>query len=228
MSDELSLGRVQGPADPRDTMYPMTLRLEMVAGPIPTSRYWYPGAVALNQGSLGACVGFTGANWLQNSPTRTKANNQTGIDLYAECKKIDGIPNVEGTYARALLEVLRAQGKVKRYLWANGIGDIRAWVLSSGPVLVGTPWYESMFHPRADGRVSIEGAIVGGHEYLVRGYSRPLDAFRCRNSWGSTWGIGAGSPWAGSGGEFWLSSSQLENFIWGARHWGDAIGIEEM
>ena len=222
-----TLGRVPGPEDPRDGNYPMQLVLGAVKS-MPTSRYWYPGNVALNQGNVGACVGFTGANWMQNSPTRTSVSDQTGLDLYAECKKIDGIPNIEGTYARALLEVLRAQGKVKRYLWANGLGDIRAWVLSTGPVLVGTPWYESMFKPGADGRVSLGGTIAGGHEYLIRGYSRPLDAFRCRNSWGGGWGIGAGSPWAGSGGEFWLSSAQLEILIWGRGHWGDAIGIEEM
>lgn len=224
----VQLGRVEGPRDARDANHPMAAVLEPLFGSaakIPASRYWYPGLVTLDQGSLGACVGFTGANWMQNSPTRTKVSNQVGIDLYRECKKIDGIPDQEGTYARALLEVLRGQGKVSRYLWASSIADVKSWVLGVGPVLVGTPWYDGMFDPDQDGTAHPTGQVVGGHEYLIRGYSRPLAAFRCRNSWGPSWGIGEGSNWAGRGGEFWVKEGDMESLIFG--DWGDAIGIVE-
>lgn len=194
---------------------------------VPPSRYWYPGQVSLNQGAVGACVGFTGANWLQNSPARTKVVNQTGFDLYYACKKIDGLPpNVEGTYARVLLKVLQAQGKVSRYLWATKSEDIKQWVLSTGPVLVGTPWLESMFYPDSEGTVKPQGYEVGGHEYLIRGYSRPRDSYRCRNSWGATWGVGRNSAWSGNGGEFWIKRTDLENLIFSS--WGDAVGVEEI
>ena len=75
---------------------------------------------------------------MQNSPVRDKVGNQTGIDLYRACKQIDGIPNEEGTYARALLKVLQGQGRVGRYLWAQNPTDIKNWVLTTGPVMVGT------------------------------------------------------------------------------------------
>lgn len=204
----------------------MALRLAPLLS-FPTSKYWYPGKQPLNQGSLGACVGFTGANWLQNSPIRTPVTNQTGFNLYAECKKIDGIPNTEGTYARALLKVLQSQGKVGQYLWAQQPLDIKEWVLSTGPVLVGTPWLEGMFALDADGYVRVQGHEVGGHEYLIRGYSKPRDAYRCRNSWGPSWGIGASvGAWAGYGGEFWLRRAELDNLIFSS--WGDAVGVVEI
>lgn len=222
---DFPLGRVEGPVDTRDLDYPMQLRLAQITATPPPSRYWYPGQVALNQGSLGACVGFTGANWLQNSPTRTPASNLTGLELYWACKQIDGIPNIEGTYARVLLKVLQDRGKVKRYLWATNPDDLKQWVLTTGPVLVGTPWLEGMFRVDGQGFISVSGYEVGGHEYLVRGYSRPRDAYRCRNSWGGSWGIGSGSAWAGNGGEFWLKRTDLENLIWSS--WGDAVGVEE-
>lgn len=223
---DLLLGRIEGPPDARDRNFPMANVLRLATN-LPTSRYWYPGQQPLNQGSLGACVGFTGANWLQNSPTRTPVTNQTGFDLYAECKKIDGIPNTEGTYARALLKVLQSQGKVGQYLWAQRPLDIKEWVLSTGPVLVGTPWLEGMFALDMEGYARVQGYEVGGHEYLIRGYSRPRDAYRCRNSWGAGWGIGASvGAWAGNGGEFWLRRADLDNLIFAS--WGDAVGVVEV
>lgn len=219
------LGRVPGPEDQRDALFPMSLNARL-SGPLPTSRYWYPGMTPLDQDGVGACVGFTGANWLQNSPARSSVVNKTGFDLYAECKKIDGIPNTEGTYARVLLKVLQAQGYVARYLWAQDGLDLKSWVLGVGPVMVGTPWTDDMFDPDADGFVHPTGNIAGGHEYLVRGYSRPLDAYRCRNSWSNQWGIGEGSRWAGNGGEFWIKRVDLDDLVFG-HNWGDAVGIEQ-
>lgn len=222
-----SLGRVAAPVDVRDRDYPMSLLLAAVPPAIPPSRYWYPGQATLNQGSLGACVGFTGANWMQNSPVRDRVTDQTGLDLYYACKQIDGLPpGTEGTYARALLKILQGQNRIGRYLWATQPSDIKTWILSTGPVMVGTPWLDGMFSLDADGYVKVQGAQVGGHEYLIRGYSRPRDAYRCRNSWGPFWGIGSGSSWAGLGGEFWIKRTDLENLIFNT--WGDAVGAEEV
>jgi len=205
----------------------MTLALSMQF-PFPPSRYWYPGPQPLYQGNVGACVGFTGANWMQNTPIKTSVLSQTGLDLYYACKKIDGLPpGVEGTYARILLKVLQAQGRVSRYLWATGPDMLKQYLLTSGPVLVGTPWRDGMFRVNSNGFVQPSGVDVGGHEYLVRGYSNGLGAFRCRNSWGAGWGIGAGNLWAGNGGEFWIDERHLYDLLWGARGWGDAIGIDE-
>lgn len=209
------LGRVENPPDARDANHPMSAVLDAVTVTPPPSKMWRGGPTRINQGALGACVGFTGANWLQNWPTYTRVSNQTGFDLYAACKLTDGIPNIEGTYSRALMQVLAAQGRVARYLWANNPDELKTWVLTQGPVMVGTNWHADMFDPDANGLLHPTGAVVGGHEYLVRGYSRKPDAYRIRNSWGANWG---------RNGEAWIRATDLYNLVFNT---GDAVAAIE-
>lgn len=55
-------------------------------------------------------------------------------------------------------------------------------------MIIGIPWYEGMFTPDRDGRIWPAGAVVGGHEVLIRGLSgRDL---LLSNSWGDSWGMG--------------------------------------
>lgn len=213
---EHTLGRIDPPPDPRDAAYPMALHLGAIGPKVYTSRYWVAGRSSLDQGNIGACVGFAGANWEQNSPVRDAVSNQTGLDLYHACKAIDGSPNVEGTFDRALMKVLLAQGRIERYLWAQKPAELLDWVLTTGPVMVGTNWYEGAFDPDAKGFVSLTGKVAGGHEYLVRGYSNPRKAYRCRNSWGPNWGLK---------GEFWISAENLNRLIFTEN--GDACAATE-
>lgn len=213
---DYSLGRIPSPPDQRDLNFPMSLVLGTVVA-LPKRRMWRAGTFKLNQGNLGACVGFTGANWLQNTPVRTRVTNQTGFDLYQACKKVDGIPNTERTYSRALLGVLQKQGVVRRYLWADSLANIRDWVLGVGPVMVGTAWFNDMFDPDRSGQVHASGSFVGGHEYLVRGFDVKTQLFRCVNSWGPNWGLN---------GEFTVSAADLTSLVFG--NGGDAIGVDQV
>jgi hypothetical protein len=84
-----------------------------------------------------------------------------------------------------------------------------------GPVLAGTNWLQDMFRPPKTGIVSVTGAVAGGHCYLVDGVSaakiKGQLALRCRNSWGSAWGLSGNfyvraTDFAGlmqNGGEAW-------------------------
>lgn len=209
-----ALGRIEGPVDQRDRNYPMALGLPEIAI-LPFYRYWRPWKTALDQDGVGACVGFAGAGWMGASPTRTPVTNKTGFDLYAECKKIDGYPG-EGTWARVLLEVLRAQGRIANYLWAQTPADLRQWILLKGPVMVGTAWYDSMMDTDQYGFVHRRGTIIGGHEYLVTGYNRSRGVYRAINSWGTGWG---------QKGRFWVGEDDLHALIW--TDWGDAAGVVE-
>lgn len=212
-----ALGRVEGPADERDKRYPMSIVLKpLEALPVPRYRYWVPWKTVLDQGNVGACVGFAGAGWMGCSPVRTPVTNETGLQLYRECKKIDGIPQQEGTYARALLDVLRAEGRIANYLWAQSPADIQRWVLTQGSVLVGTAWYERMMSTDEDGFVHREGRIIGGHEYLITGYNQTRGVYRAINSWGPHWG---------DRGRFWLTGNDLHALLW--QDWGDAVGVVE-
>ncbi len=217
-----ALGRLYVP-DRRDAKYPMRLRLKHVPASGRAFRYWRPGSVALDQGLLtnvngghGSCVGYAGAGWLQNSPVRSPVTNQTGVDLYNACKQLDGIPDQEGTYDRALMKVLVGLGRVERYLWAATPHEMQRWVLDVGPLLVGTAWHEAMFEVDTAGFVHPEGDVVGGHEYLVRGYSLVRDAYRCVQSWGRGWG---------QRGSFWVKRADLEHLVFDDG--GDACAAEE-
>lgn len=215
-----ALGRIHVPDD-RDTAYPMQLHL----GPapiVPRSRMWRGQLLRLDQGNVGACVGFTGANWMGHLPVYDRVTNQTGLDLYSACKQIDGMPNVEGTYDRALAKVLVAQGRIDRYLWATSIEELRAWVLTTGPVMVGTNWYTEMFNPdivvthgTVRAKLKIGGTVAGGHEWLVRGYDPHL-GYRMRNSWGPNWG---------DHGEAWIDEADLARLVF--QEQGDALGAVE-
>lgn len=209
---DYGLGRIHV-EDERDRNYPMSLRLATLPAPLARSKMWRSGAAKLDQGQTPHCVGFTGANWMQNTPVRDKVANQTGHDLYAACKAIDGHPNEDGSYGRALLKVLQDQGRVGRYLWARSVTDVQQWLLTTGPVLIGIPWFESMFDPDVYGRLHISGSVAGGHEVLLRGYDRKY--LRVVNSWGRTWGLQ---------GEAWLSLADLDRLLQD----GDAGGVEEI
>jgi hypothetical protein len=64
-----------------------------------------------NQGSEPSCVGHAGGTAKQYIELKEKAFIRPDREwLFAECKKIDGIPHVRGTYFRAVLKILRDIG----------------------------------------------------------------------------------------------------------------------
>ena len=214
---DMSLGRRENPVDARDGLHRMAMVLPGVPTPLPLTKMWRGGLLRNNQGSVGACVGMAGANWMQCWPTYTRITNQTGFDLYNACKAVpDAWPGQEGTSSRFLMEVLRAQGRVARYLWGTTPAEVNEWVRGVGPVLVGIEWTRDMFNPDADGTLRPTGTVVGGHEVLVRGYDHRRDRYRIRNSWGSEWG---------DRGEAWIRAADLVHLLF--ERGGDAVGIVE-
>ena len=57
------------------------------------------------------------------------------------------------------------------------------------PVLVGTAWLSSMFDPAPSGLMSVTGAVVGGHEYVLVGLDVEHKHVIIRNGWGVSWGL---------------------------------------
>lgn len=221
---DYALGRISV-LDERDLNFPMTLHRELVeVTKLPTAKTWRGQRRRLDQGSVGACVGFTGANWMGHYPIYDPVIDETGMDLYNECKKIDGFPNMEGTSDRYLAKVLVEQGRIERYLWATSSEQLWQWVMLTGPVMVGTNWYESMFNPDSQHRLWIHGAVAGGHEWLIKGaVTKKLlgdtakhDYYRMRNSWGNMWG---------DNGEAWVERSVVDRLVF--QEQGDALGAVE-
>lgn len=219
-----SLGRLPNPPDARDANHPMAAILQTIdTATLPASKAWRGPYLRVDQGNHGYCVGYAGSNWMGGEPIMDFITNQTGTDLYNACKAIPGEPwpGEEGTSDRYLMQVLKNQGRLVRYLWAQTPDDIRNWILGVGIVLVGTNWYERMFDPEPSLTHSglwlrPGGQVAGGHEWAIRRYYAPWDAYKMRNSWGPYWG---------DKGEAWIAAKDLYQLVF--NEYGDALGMVE-
>lgn len=195
------LGRLPA-ADERDAQFRMLVPAEV---DLPSYKYYSTGPI-LDQGPFPHCVGFAWRQWLSSSLLKTKTG-PAPQDIYTAAQKIDEWPgeNYAGTSVRAGAKYLQSLGHIANYLWAWDVNTIKAWVLSGkGTVVVGTLWYEGMFKPDPKGYVHVTGPDVGGHAYLLAGFSQDRDAFRIVNSWGRAWG---------ESGRAWISSADMATLI---------------
>lgn len=101
-------GLIESPADNRDIMLegvaPTNIRYPK-AMPAPFDLNWRL------QGVNPYCVGFSGASLNQQTKARQKV--YTAFDGewgYKQCKLIDGAPNLQGTYLRAMMQVMKNVG----------------------------------------------------------------------------------------------------------------------
>ena len=197
--------------DDRDRGYLMTrlLRKEI----LPTRKTWKIGAANLDQGDTAACVGNAWANFLRSAPIQTTATEQTAWQIYDRAIKLDEWTDNDndtdrqmGTSVRAGAEAVMGVGRLKSYVWAFSLQPVVEWVLTQGPVVLGTNWYTSMFYPSKEGLIDItpRSRVEGGHAYLLRGVdTRKAMATFC-NSWGDSWG---------KSGNFFMSFKTLERLI---------------
>lgn len=190
--------------DPRSLNYPIRAAIGTVEE---KPRTWGLGPV-LDQGREGACVGFGWTAELAASPSPDPyltfaLGNQFASTLYREAQHVDEWPgeDYEGTSVLAGAKVVHAGGFIGSYRWCFSVEDLRDAVIAEGPVVIGIPWYESMYYARSTGMVDISGPMVGGHCLLVHGYHPAMRingegwferhrVFRVRNSWGTGWGDG--------------------------------------
>jgi len=108
---EHKLGLVKSPEDKRDYLLKSFFPVEVS---VPEEwLFWQTYVTAIKyQSSLGSCASFAGDGQKECFDYR-----ELGVPvdlseqfLYGECKKIDGMPNVEGTFLRAVLSVLKNLG----------------------------------------------------------------------------------------------------------------------
>jgi len=156
-------------------------------------RYWNDGWKWLDQGEEGACVGFGWGHWLANYPLRQLVDPR---GIYNIAKMMDewAGEDYEGTSVRAGAKVLQNLGFISQYGWAFELEEVLSVVLKTGPMVVGTLWYEDMCETDSKGFVHIGGEILGGHCYLITGGNVPQEKLRIKNSWGTIWGV-KGRAW---------------------------------
>lgn len=157
--------------------------------PPPVARVWRD-VLQLDQGQTGHCVGFGWAQWGNTAPVEDHFTNADGNAIYYECKVIDGnAGGIEGgSDTRSGAKAMQARGRLANYVFATTVTDIVAWVLTQGPVVVGTEFTDNMEAPDSAGLVHPTGTVLGGHEYVVRSFDPATSLLGFQNSWGSSWG----------------------------------------
>lgn len=195
MTDIVDLGRKGLGRLPAEDERDMQYRLAAQPLLLPDYKYYSTGPV-LDQGAYPHCVGYAWRQWLSSALLKTKTG-PTATYIYTEAQKVDEWPgeNYAGTSVRGGAKILRSIGHIDNYFWAWDAPTIKNFILSGqGTVVVGTNWYENMFAPDAAGFLRPTGPNVGGHAYLLVGFSQDRNAFRMINSWGRAWGE-AGRAW---------------------------------
>jgi hypothetical protein len=155
----------------------------------------------LDQGSEGACVGFSMTHELAARPAEVKHLSAPFAreQVYWEAQKIDPWPGgaypgaegqYEGTSVLAGAKMLKRLGYIDAYRWAFGLDDLVMAVGYKGPAVLGVAWYEGMFDIAACGHLHIIGQMAGGHAIMCKGVNVKDKTFTLHNSWGPRWGNG--------------------------------------
>lgn len=174
----------------------------------PGNIWWGSPKERLDQGSEGACVGFAWTNELLAQPVVVRLPQEANAfarNLYRSAQKIDEWEGeaYSGTSVLAGAKMAKMGGFITGYSWAFSIDDVLDALAFMGPVVLGIPWYESMYGTLPGGLIEVSGQRVGGHAILATGYGRKLfsggigtwrarnaeDVVRLRNSWGSSYGV---------------------------------------
>lgn len=181
---------------------------------------WSSSIEVLDQGSLGSCTGNAAVGCLGYEPFHSTLSGLSGptlnlnealaVDVYSQATKLDAIPgnyppDDTGSSGLAVAKTLKSRGWISGYQHAFSLTATLA-ALQHGPVIVGTNWYESMFHPDPNGVVSVDvnSPVVGGHEYVLHGFNASNNMLGFRNSWGSDWGYH---------GDFYMSSATFQRLL---------------
>ena len=150
----------------------------------------------LDQGSTPECTAYAAVGAMVAAPIRNFPNISLH-DLYKLNQKFDRWPGdaYEGSSVHGACIALKSLGLISEYRWATTIDQVVDYVLTKGPMMVGTTYYNRMFTPDKQGFLHPEGGEAGGHAYLIIGCNRnakgpngAIGTLSIVNSWGRRWG----------------------------------------
>lgn len=171
----------------------------------------------LDQGTEGACVGFSWAHELSAVPFRVNVTENTARTIYYAAQQWDqwAGTNYDGTSVIAGAKTVRSLGFMPEYRWAFGIDDVLETLSEHGPIVLGVNWYEGMFDTNEKGFITPTGELAGGHAILAKGAifrkrqgfwwkELPEPYVILHNSWGNSWGVD---------GDAYILASDLEKLL---------------
>lgn len=165
--------------------------------------YW-GGAPVLNQGGLPQCVGYAMETLLQDSPNVYSTGNiPSPYWIYTAAQARDEWRDTvhDGTSDVAAFSYLQQFGYIDSVTYTHDPLAVADYVLHSGPVTMGTEWTLSMNAPDpVTFEITVEGKIVGYHEWVIDGYDPAHEMFDAQNSWG---------PYYGNFGHFRVSMAAM-------------------
>lgn len=166
----------------------------------PKSIKWTRHVDPLDQGSLGSCVGnaFTGLlatdPCFPALPAGTTLDEKLAVKIYSRATVDDSYtgeypPTDTGSDGKSGGQACKDFGLANGYLWAQGLAHLQS-AMQTGPVAVGTNWYQGMFDPDTNGFLTIakNDTVAGGHEYEIVELDMENGRVTMCNSWGTSWG----------------------------------------
>ncbi len=184
----MSKGLGQYPSvDMRDGLYLMRPKLKQVDA-LPAYRLWDHGII-LDQGYEGSCVGHGWVAWENCRPTgyAEQQDHSYAVAWYERAQELDEWPGTayDGTSVRAGAKVAQERGFLDSYVWATSLDEIDAWLLTQGPIVIGSKWFRSMDNPSYDGFLTVDqgSGLRGGHCTLLYGKGKAGN-YNFQNSWG--------------------------------------------
>lgn len=155
----------------------------------------------LDQGNLGSCTGNAGIGCLGTEPffdgkIHHYTRDESGaVTLYGDATKADDYPGQyppddTGSDGLTIAKVLTAAGEISGYTHTFTLDDALK-ALGVTPVITGVTWYNSMFGPAPDGKLTVDAAsgVAGGHEFVVDEIDAEHERVWMTNSWGTSWGV---------------------------------------
>jgi hypothetical protein len=165
-----------------------------------------------DQGQLGSCTANAALGVLVTDPFWRAGMSFTEADavaLYEIETKLDDSqipgeypPDDTGSSGPWSMRALEKQGKIRSWRHTRSLHTALR-LLNTGPISVGTPWFQSMFTPDDVGMLVVDpsSGVAGGHQYAVTANDVAGQRVLVRNSWGTSWG---------QNGHAWLSWSDLD------------------
>jgi hypothetical protein len=177
--------------DPRSRNFPIRALLQPILKP---RSFSWACTVQLDQGSEGACVGFSIAQEAAAKPVVVPGiTNDVALEVYRRAQVLDeydDTPPEGGTSVLAGAKAATERGWYGGgYRWCFGLDDLIVSVGHHGPAVLGVTWREGQMDTDASGFIHVTGDVAGGHAILCRGVNVKKKYFILRNSWGSGWGV---------------------------------------